>query len=158
MRHTIAGHWFVRFVGTNNGRWVHADLLQHAKWIFAKAEGIESISRLQGSRRGPATNTWEAPKMLPPTTLAPKMSLLDTINNAHNGIVDTVREWISEGWEYQAEPTPAQIAASMLMEADGQASYVAQGESSPEYPAMLYKLAFMILDHYHPRPEYANVE
>lgn len=25
------------------------------------------------------------------------MSLLDTINAAHNGIIDTVHEWISEG-------------------------------------------------------------
>lgn len=150
MRHTIAGHWFVRFVGTGNGRWICSATLTDAKWIFAKAEGIKSISRLQASRRGPATDTLEAPKMLPPTT--PKMSLLDTINNAHNGIVDTVREWVSEGWECLGEPAPAQIAAAMLMEAHGQVTYVAEGESSPEYPKLLYKLAYQILDHYHPRP------
>ena len=82
------------------------------------------------------------------------MSLLDTINADHNGIVDTVREWIGAGWEFQGDPAPAQIAAAMLMEADGQASCVAAGESSPEYPKLLRKLAFMILDHYHPRPTY----
>lgn len=57
MTHTIAGHWFVRFVGTGNGRWVCADTLHFAKWIFANAEGIASISRIQGSKRGPATDT-----------------------------------------------------------------------------------------------------
>ncbi len=150
MNYTRAGHWFIRFVGTGNGRWVCAATLTDAKWIFAKAEGMESISRLQGSRRGHATDTWEAPGM----------SLLDTINNAHNGIIDIVREWVTVGWEYDGDVKPAQIAAAMLMEADGEATYVAAaaaaaaaGDSSPEYPAMLYKLAYQILDHYHPRPE-----
>ena len=57
MNHTIAGQWFIRFVGTNNGRWVCADTLNSAKWIFAIAEGIAGIGRIQGSRRGPATDT-----------------------------------------------------------------------------------------------------
>lgn len=140
--HKIAGHWFIRLVGANNGRWICADILQHAKWIFAKAEGIESISRIQGSRYGPATDTWEAIDD----------ALLNTINAENNGIIDTVREWITVGWECLGEPAPAQIAAAMLIEADGQDSYVTAGEPWPEYPKLLRQLAWMILDHYHPRP------
>lgn len=83
------------------------------------------------------------------------MSLLDTINAENNGIVDAMREWIGEGWGFQGEPYPAQIAAMMLGEADSTDEMISRGidkDSSPEYPVWLRELAYQILDHYHPRP------
>lgn len=94
--------------------------------------------------------------MLPPTTLKREAtSLLDTINAENNGIIDTMREWIGDGWEYTGEPSPAMIAAMMMGEAEDTDELIAQGmdkDFSLEYPIWLRELAYQILDHYHPRP------
>lgn len=57
-KHTRSNCWFIRFVGMDEGRWVCANTLHTAKWLFADAEGVTSISRIQGSKYGPTTDTF----------------------------------------------------------------------------------------------------
>jgi len=43
--------FYVYFRGTNYGRWIEAENLKSAKWIFAKQEGINSINNITGSKK-----------------------------------------------------------------------------------------------------------
>ncbi len=41
------GHFFVHYIGTENGRYIHANDYRSAKWIFALEEGLKSIAYLK---------------------------------------------------------------------------------------------------------------
>ena len=59
------------------------------------------------------------------------------------------RDWIANGWGLNDEPSPEQIAAALLMEANTQDSCVIDGESAASYPLRLRRVAYKIIDHYH---------
>jgi hypothetical protein len=64
-------------------------------------------------------------------------------------LIENAKEWIAVGWELKDDPTPEQLAAAMLMEADDQDGCVARNESAPEYPVFLRRFAFYILHSLH---------
>ena len=43
--------FYVYFRGTNYGRWIEAENLKSAKWIFALQEGINGINQIAGKRK-----------------------------------------------------------------------------------------------------------
>lgn len=64
----------------------------------------------------------------------------------NEGLIEHVREWIADGWGLSGQPTNEQAAAALLMEARTQDECVRRGESSPEHPANLRRVAYGILD------------
>lgn len=77
---------------------------------------------------------------------------MDNINQgfrysvASVGIIDNAREWCLDGWGLDCKPSPEQIAAALLMEANDQDECVHRGESHMSYPMMLRNIAFDILE------------
>lgn len=61
-------------------------------------------------------------------------------------LLDAVESWIADGWGLEGEPSDEQAAAALLMEAKTQDRCVRRGESSPEYPRTLRRVAYEILD------------
>lgn len=47
------GHYWIYFRGTRNGRWISADTLKSAKWIFALEHNLTSLAYIAGSKKGP---------------------------------------------------------------------------------------------------------
>ena len=45
--------FYIYFQGcSNNGNWIDAENLKSEKWIYALKNGINSISRIMGSKKG----------------------------------------------------------------------------------------------------------
>ena len=61
--------------------------------------------------------------------------------------------WLHEGWGLLDEPSPEQIAAALLMEANTQDDCVRGGGSEASYPIRLRRIAFSILRHFHEEPK-----
>lgn len=74
---------------------------------------------------------------------------LQRVNDAPEtkGLIDQAREWIAEGWGHKGDPTPAEIAAALFNEADTQDECVKNGESDPDFPKLLRRIAYRILLH-----------
>jgi len=51
VNHNNRYEWFVYFTGTRNGRWVEAENMKSAKWIFALENGINSIIGVSATRK-----------------------------------------------------------------------------------------------------------
>jgi hypothetical protein len=67
-----------------------------------------------------------------------------------SGFIPQAKEWVLEGWNIGSlDPTPEQIAAALLMEANTQDECVKTGESHPDVPKTLRNLAFIILQVLH---------
>src|SRR5262249_23053444 len=60
-------------------------------------------------------------------------------------------EWIAEGWGLEGDPTPEQIVAALLMEANTQDAMVKTGDSHASYPQELRQLAYNILSYCQPK-------
>ena len=76
---------------------------------------------------------------------------LQQINDETNGLIEHAKDWIADGWELpDRNPSPEQIAAALLMEANTQDICVKEGESVPEYPILLRQTAVRILNLVHP--------
>jgi hypothetical protein len=43
--------FYISFRGSNNGKWVNAETMKDAKWIFALENGLNSISYIEGKKQ-----------------------------------------------------------------------------------------------------------
>lgn len=43
--------YWIYFMGTSNGKWIEAENIKSAKWIFAIENNLNSIGYIAGSRK-----------------------------------------------------------------------------------------------------------
>jgi len=43
--------FYIYFIGTNNGKWIKAEKMKDAKWIFAIENGLNSIVYISGKKQ-----------------------------------------------------------------------------------------------------------
>jgi hypothetical protein len=43
--------FYVYFLGTNNGKWINAETMKDAKWIYALENGLNSITYIGAKKQ-----------------------------------------------------------------------------------------------------------
>jgi len=73
------------------------------------------------------------------------MKTIAELRSENEDLFAAAHEWVSDGWCCIIPPTPEQLAAAMLMEANTQDKCVEYGDSDTSYPLRLRKLALDII-------------
>lgn len=87
---------------------------------------------------------------------------LQKLKKTQAGLYENVLEWIAEGWGLEGEPTPEQIAAALLMEANTQDEWPPTKDkkwtATPSlHSSELRQLAYEILDCAH-KPIWVHID